>query len=336
MAKKKSTKMMPAYMRPVVKPTKRKKVSMNRTSFYRVLAFIIFFILAAIYIYDVFSKVPNQPTYSANQNEEGFYYYTYVDPNDYYYSANDLVKEQLKSTLYTILNDTMDAKAYGLAKVVLAEADLSIEQPNFVRNIYDGKLVSATWDAYSWNREHVWPNSRLGIPRVSDSSINQGSDLHNLRAITPSVNSSKGDRYFKAGEGDAKTVTGGGYYPGDDDRGDVARILFYMATMYDFLILTDDDDLLSDTSGHYNLEGARMGKLSLLLLWHKEDPVDEFERRRNQVIYEAQGNRNPFIDKPEYVHLIWEDKTISELILPEEMHQKSFTVFKMIMEVQIF
>ncbi len=63
-------------------------------------------------------------------------------------------------------------------------------------------------------------------------------------------------------------------------------------------------------------EGARMGQLTLLLKWHKEDPVDDFERNRNEVIYEAQGNRNPFIDKPEYVHLIWEGKTIEDLTEP--------------------
>jgi endonuclease I len=336
MAKKKSPKMMPAYLRPVVKPTRRKKVSVNRSSFYRIFAFVLFFILVAIYIFDLYSTKPDQPNYSANQNEDGFYYYSYVEEGDYYFTANDFIGNQLFSVLNTILNNTIDAKSYGLAKIVLADSDLSRDQLNLVRNIYDGKLVSATWDAYSWNREHVWPNSRLGIPRVSDSSVNQGSDLHNLRAITPSVNSSRGDRYFKAGDGDAKTVTGGGYYPGDDDKGDVARILFYMATMYDFLILTDDDELLSDTSNHYQLEGARMGKLSLLLLWHKEDPVDEFERRRNQVIYETQGNRNPFIDKPEYVHLIWEGKTIEELIQPEELNFQSFVVFKMVMDIRIY
>lgn len=335
MPKRNSTKTMPAYLRPVVKPTKKKKVPVKRTSFYQILLVLFIFILAAIYIYDSFNQPPNHPTYSTNQNEDGFYYYRYVDSGDYYFDANDKVANELKLSLNQILNETMDAKPYGLAKLVLAESDLSIEQPNMVRNIYDGKLVQATWDANSWNREHVWPNSRLGVPRVSDSSVNQGSDLHNLRAITRSVNSSRGDRFFQDGEGDHATVTGGGYYPGDDDRGDVARILFYMATMYEFLILIDDEVLLNETIP-YELEGARMGRLSLLLKWHKEDPVDDFERNRNQVIYEAQGNRNPFIDKPEYVHLIWEGKTIDELIEPEEtLSFKSYTMIKMIIEVKI-
>jgi hypothetical protein len=50
------------------------------------------------------------------------------------------------------------------------------------------------------------------------------------------------------------------------------------------------------------------GKLSVLLIWHKKDPVDDFERNRNEVIYSYQNNRNPFIDYPEFVDLIWGEK----------------------------
>ena len=48
------------------------------------------------------------------------------------------------------------------------------------------------------------------------------------------------------------------------------------------------------------------GKLSVLLKWHEQDPVDEFELNRNNIIQKWQGNRNPFIDHPEWVNLIWE------------------------------
>ena len=79
-------------------------------------------------------------------------------------------------------------------------------------------------------------------------------------------------------------------------RGDVARILFYMATRYDFLSLNDDLDVAQDTT---------MGKLSVLLKWNEEDPVDKFEIQRNNRIYEYQGNRNPYIDHPEIVSKIF-------------------------------
>ncbi len=48
-----------------------------------------------------------------------------------------------------------------------------------------------------------------------------------------------------------------------------------------------------------------MGGLELFKQWHLLDPVDDFERNRNNVIYTYQGNRNPFIDYPEFVGVIW-------------------------------
>jgi len=85
------------------------------------------------------------------------------------------------------------------------------------------------------------------------------------------------------------------------EKGDVARMLLYMAVRYE------------GTDTGYNLEmqdsiptaGSYYGKLSTLLQWHLEDPPDSWERRRNDRIQERQGNRNPFIDHPEYVSNLW-------------------------------
>jgi endonuclease I len=301
----------------------------KRTAKSNLLSLILFIVVALIAYWYATNLEANDPiTYGASQNEEGFYYYTLVSAQDYYYSANHLEGESLESALRLIVNEGFSAQRYQDAKDVLALADLSLSDPTKVMNIYNGALVQATWDSTSWHREHVWPNARLGIPRVTESGRNQASDLHNLRAITPAVNSSRSDRFFSAGSGSNQTTADGGYYPGDDHKGDVARILLYMVIMYDFLTLTDDN--LEDESNHYTMAGATMGKLFLLLEWHKEDPVDDFERQRNQVIFEAQGNRNPFIDKPEYVHLIWENKTIEELLEPEdpieETHVQHFII----------
>ena len=113
----------------------------------------------------------------------------------------------------------------------------------YLDGIYSGHKIIPYWDGgATWAREHVWPNSRLGIPRVQGSSKNQGSDVHNLRAINPNVNSSRSNRYFSdAVEGHLNhTVGKDAYYPGDNYKGDVARIIFYMATRYhDILTLID-------------------------------------------------------------------------------------------------
>lgn len=320
-----------------IKKSIKRRSKVKRKSKSSQLVSILVIIGIAIFGYWYATNDPAPPVeYSAHQNEDGFYYYTYVDSGDYYYTANGLEGNVLLlNELRDIIHQNFEPTAYDDARVHLALADQSLTDPTKVWNIYNGVLVDAEWDAQSWHREHVWPNSRLGMERVTQSGRNQGSDLHNLRAITPAVNSSRGDRFFSNGSGENHTTDDGGYYPGDEHKGDVARILLYMAVMYDFLILTDDD--LNDTSNHYTMEGTKMGKLSLLLEWHKEDPVDDFERNRNQVIYEAQGNRNPFIDKPEYVHLIWEGLTIEELIEPEpevepEISVFSYTITMMIIE----
>jgi len=292
----------------------KKTLKKNHKGLYNVLTVIIFLIILSYAIFSFLNSNNNQNNYSSKQNEDGYYYYTLVNQEDYYYEANNLIANQLRVKLHEIINNGFQSISYGDARYVLEKADQLVDDDTKVYKIYDGKTSPSTWDGSSWHREHVWPNSRLGIERVTNNSKNQGSDLHNLRAITPSVNSSKSDRHFDQGSGNNQTTSNQGYYPGDDHKGDVARILFYMAIMYDFLILTDDN--LTDTSNHYEMDGAKMGKLSLLLIWHKEDPVDDFERRRNQVIYEEQGNRNPFIDKPEYVHLIWENKSINDLLEP--------------------
>ena len=71
------------------------------------------------------------------------------------------------------------------------------------------------------------------------------------------------------------------------------------------LELTDNLELIGASNTGTNIERAYMGRLSSLLKWHEEDPVDQIERRRNDTIAKFQGNRNPFIDHPEYVSIIF-------------------------------
>ena len=286
-------------------------------------------------------KTPITGTYE--QDENGFYYYNLNDyeSGDYYFNAKGLTGTLLADQLHLIVNDGFNPISYGDARYVLSYSDRDPANNNeSVRGIYDNDVISTTWigtGAGAWQREHVWPNSKLGIPRVNNNSKNQGSDLHNLRAIT-GINQTRSNRYFADGTGDAVTVGTEGFYPGDDHKGDVARILFYMAIMYEELELTNDLDLLSNNPDtNYTYDGAYAGILDLLIVWHKEDPVDEFEIQRNEFIYSGiatdpnnreiapQGNRNPFIDHPELVHIIWEDKEIDELVKPEEEQTKTLS-----------
>jgi hypothetical protein len=93
--------------------------------------------------------------------------------------------------------------------------------------------------------------------------------------------------------------------PSDQVKGDIARMLFYMAVRYEGTSgetdLEINDAYTSTSSGN-----GFLGVLSTLMQWHSNDPVDDAERTRNNLIYNNyQSNRNPFIDHPEYVNLIW-------------------------------
>ncbi len=149
-----------------------------------------------------------------------------------------------------------------------------------------------------WNREHLWPRA-YGV-KLSEVAKR---DLHHIRATDVGVNGARGHLYFDETDGED---FGGERYSRDADsweppnevKGDIARALFYMAVCY------ENPDL--ELSDHPKLRSNLMGKLSVLLKWHEEDPVSEEERVRNAKIYQIyQGNRNPFIDHPEYVQRVF-------------------------------
>ena len=94
-------------------------------------------------------------------------------------------------------------------------------------------------------------------------------------------------------------------------KGDIARILFYMDVRYEGGYNEPDLTLVEFSDTYPNPE---IGNLETLLEWHLLDPVDSFELNRNKVIFSWQGNRNPFIDHPEYVARIWADDVGSTLI----------------------
>ncbi|MFA5466730.1 MAG: endonuclease [Candidatus Izemoplasmatales bacterium] len=218
----------------------------------------------------------------------------------YYDGIEGLYGDDLLLKLREIINDGLYRRSYDEARTILADADVAPLDDTKVLTIYTRELAQRVWDAESWHREHIWPNSRLGVPRVDGSDRNIASDLHNLRAIIPSINSSRSNKIF------AFETTSETFDPGPD-RGEVSRTMFYMVVMYDYLDLVDEI-LPNDPETNYTLAGANMSLISAFLTWHYEDPVDQFERDRNETIYIYQNNRNPFVDHPELVELIWFDE----------------------------
>ena len=219
--------------------------------------------------------------------------YTLIDAETYYkdidFSASkDLLEENLRN-----LVSNHKILSYGDARYTMLYTEESIATPGKILGLYDSKLFEPEWDqGATYNREHVWCRNHLKIDGKTISTNNStkgiGSDLHNLKPLTSSLNSSRGDDFF-GNENDGSSYFYPNYSGNIDYRGDVARICFYMALRYEKLTLTDN--LSGDTSTSFGL-------LSRLLEWNKLDPVDAFELRRTNRVYEYQGNRNPFVDYP--------------------------------------
>jgi len=149
-----------------------------------------------------------------------------------------------------------------------------------------------------WNREHVFAKS-LANPNLDPDFPGPGTDVHNLRAADCQMNSRRNNNYYRAGSGNSFLDTD--FYPGDEFKGDVARIIMYMYLRYPtqcepINIGVGDRTYASDMP-------------NIFLEWNEEDPVSEFERNRNDIIFSFQGNRNPFIDNPYLATLIWNGPT---------------------------
>ena len=232
----------------------------------------------------------------------------YDAPAGFYNSATGQ-GATLKSQLGTIMTlgpdgvvdpfpggDDQIVRNYGQFRYASVLFDADPGMPGNILLVYNRASNSGTWDSGStWNREHVWPQS-LQPGSASNSSTGNLGDHHALRPANPGINSSRGNKPFGNlnSSGSFGAQTGGTYYPGDADAGDIARILFYSDTRYDATLP--------------NLSGGTIGDINTLIHWNYADVPDEFERRRNHVIYSSAenptyytNNRNAYIDHPEYV-----------------------------------
>lgn len=151
-----------------------------------------------------------------------------------------------------------------------------------------------------WNREHTFAQA-LGNPDLGQSG--PGADAHHLRASDVQRNGMRGNLKFITGSGVASTTTGGGWYPGDEWKGDIARMMMYMYLHY-------GDQCLPTVIGFGTPVATDANMITLFLQWNAEDPVSQYEDNRNTYLGNAsnsygQGNRNPFIDNPYLATLIW-------------------------------
>jgi endonuclease I len=226
-------------------------------------------------------------------------------PAGYYNTALGLEGAALKTALHNIIDNHQEYSYDDLRDFILEDTD---EDPNNSNNIillYTGRSQAKNTfggDPDDWNREHVWAKSH------GDFGDNPpcGTDAHHMRPTDASVNSDRGNLDFDNG-GTQHSEATGCYYDADSweprnaVKGDVARMMFYMAVRYQ----GDDGEIDLELANYTPTSGPLFGKLSTLLAWNNQDPPDAFEQNRNEVIYGYQGNRNPFIDYPEFANCIW-------------------------------
>jgi|GEM_PF-440729 len=243
-------------------------------------------------------------------------------PSGYYDSADGKTGTELKTALYNIIkghieyeytSDTTDTWD------ILKEADQDPNNPDNVIGIYSGFSMDGAAEyagGNGWTREHVWAKSRGDF----GTDPGPGTDLHHIRAEDGSTNTARSNRTFA--ECDEQYIDSGGNYEGatqsytsstefvwkprDEVKGDVARMIFYMATRYEGENGEPDLEVVDFVVEQFsNL--PQHGKLTDLLLWNQQDPVSDQEKHRNEVVFGYQENRNPFIDHPEWVNSIWGD-----------------------------
>lgn len=253
-------------------------------------------------------------------------------PANYYTSANGLTGYDLKSELKTIVtNGHLDRGYGGLWEAYkIGDLDKFYENDNTILDIYSEKPLGP--DSYSYipgtnqcggstpgaeggcyNREHVFPQG----------FFNEGTPMkHDYLHVYPTDNVVNGRRSnypfgrvgsatwtstngSKLGTSNFPGFNGTVFEPIDEFKGDIARSLLYFITRYeDQLQGFDFNDVNNPQDGSKN-RGFDQWYINLLLLWHQNDPVSPKELARNNYAYVYQKNRNPYIDHPEYVTMIW-------------------------------
>lgn len=234
-----------------------------------------------------------------------------------YYNNVDLTKTgiELKDELATKILET-HVNFLSYTPGIWEASRITDEDPNDANNVIliygyengtDGDVTNDIsrgknnngGDNGEWNREHTYARS-LGTPNLGLEG--PGADAHHLRPSDVQRNSSRGNRKFADGNGNSGTTAQGDWYPGDEWKGDIARMMLYMYLRY------GDRALPSNvTVGTMNSVDPNM--INTLLEWNAEDPVSRIEINRNNyhntTEQYAQGNRNPFIDNPNLATQIW-------------------------------
>ncbi|WP_386067935.1 endonuclease [Tahibacter sp. UC22_41] len=256
--------------------------------------------------------------------------------NDYYAGVDTSSGPALKTWLHNRIKDHTSI-FYGDTYTVMNKADEDPTDSTKVWDVYKNETYpKQTSGAANYNREHTWPKS-LGFPNPTDASGRPNpphTDGHMLYASHVGYNSDRGNSPYGLCSGCTARPTTANHGVGgtggtssnyfnastfqvwDFRKGDMARAVLYMVVRYQggtnvsgapepHLEITDNRSLIvgKDATTCSGCIGY-MGLKSVLLDWNDQDPPDDYERNRNAMVQTFQGNRNPFIDHPEWARCV--------------------------------
>lgn len=251
-----------------------------------------------------------------------------------YYNAATSSGYTLKTQLYNIIKGHSNQTYAGLwTTYATSDRDIYYENDTTVLDMYSenptgtdpvvfgygtNQCGTYTTQGNCYNREHIIPQSvyNSASPMVSDAHFVIPVDgfVNGMRSNYPhgtvAVASWTSLNGSKVGTSSVAGYTGTVFEPLNEFKGDIARMYFYFATRYENTVASYPFNMFNGTGNQVFTTPF----LNMLMTWHNQDPVSQKEIDRNNAIYLRQNNRNPFIDHPEYVGIIW--SSFSDTIAP--------------------
>jgi len=254
-------------------------------------------------------------------------------PEGYYNGVQGKSGAELKTALFNIIkNPRFESGKYFAARDFFNQADRT----------EDGCCI---WDIYSsirlpnWtgsgenalNREHNMPKSWFGISSGAEDSESIGCDYNNLYPSNAKANGAKlnyplgevnpdactfDNGVSRVGKSKISEYNGTVFEPDDEYKGDFARNYMYMVTCYEDYASRWTSTGTSSMLKNQTFPTLNTYAVALLMRWHEQDPVSEKEIKRNEAVYQKQGNRNPFVDHPEYASYIWGGRLPEDDLVP--------------------
>ncbi len=271
---------------------------------------------------------------------------SYYNKNDFTYAdyaamdgGNESCLTSVSSELFKELHDLMDdTMTNSISYNSLTSYWIDTDRENGTSN---ATLFYSDETSSSYNREHVWPKSRASFHQQDG-----GCDIHHLRPTNSSVNSTRNNftmgnvrevcsSYERKTYNNNTVLWYNGSYSGngshglvevnDNIKGDVARIFLYVYVRWEERNLFENDPNPKQAS---NDSGGNNGwkviyDLETLLEWCENDPVDTWEMSRNDACEAIQGNRNVFIDYPEFAWLLFGQDMPADMDTPSGMSKET-------------